>query len=350
MEQRESSTNRIEYIDIAKGIGIILVVFGHVIRGDNYPIPFAQQICYSIFSFHMPLFFIISGLCIKETKEFNLPTVKKMVKAYLIPYVVWTVVFIVLFQFEAVMKGTSILRFDNALFAHAISPCGLAPLWFLIALFFSEIITLSLKPFLNRTMVFIVLLVFLSMLTLVLSVWGFLIPNLNLVALNYLVGLCRIFPTTFFVILGYGLKKKLGKCVGWNLKKRTIVIIILICLQTLLCCIENDNIDIHLFFVGNQLLYFPKAIIGSLIILLFSQGIHSRLLTTIGNKTKEIMILHYPPFYWTLILREILGRLFKPNLIGGLTITAVTLTGCVLIDKLFSRFKLWKFVMGKKLV
>ena len=48
---------RVGYIDIAKGIGIILVVMGH----NDFALisPFAHKL---IYSFHMPMFFFMSGL------------------------------------------------------------------------------------------------------------------------------------------------------------------------------------------------------------------------------------------------------------------------------------------------
>lgn len=46
------SSKRIEWVDIAKGIAIILMVVGHEIGGNARIF---------IFSFHMPLFFILSG-------------------------------------------------------------------------------------------------------------------------------------------------------------------------------------------------------------------------------------------------------------------------------------------------
>jgi fucose 4-O-acetylase-like acetyltransferase len=50
---------RIEYIDVAKGIGIILVAAGIFIYSANGGIrDFAVS---WIYSFHMPLFFFISG-------------------------------------------------------------------------------------------------------------------------------------------------------------------------------------------------------------------------------------------------------------------------------------------------
>ena len=44
---------RLEWVDIAKGIAIILMVIGHEVQ--------SQHIHAFIFSFHMPLFFILSG-------------------------------------------------------------------------------------------------------------------------------------------------------------------------------------------------------------------------------------------------------------------------------------------------
>lgn len=50
----------IEYIDIAKGIGILLVIWGHIITNS-----FSREFLYS---FHMPLFFLLSGMFFKSEK------------------------------------------------------------------------------------------------------------------------------------------------------------------------------------------------------------------------------------------------------------------------------------------
>ncbi|MEY8214537.1 MAG: acyltransferase family protein, partial [Colwellia sp.] len=62
-----SSTERFEWVDYAKAIGIFLVVYGHVSRGlvsaglmaDSTLYQYADSV---IYSFHMPLFFFLSGL------------------------------------------------------------------------------------------------------------------------------------------------------------------------------------------------------------------------------------------------------------------------------------------------
>ena len=51
-----TTTRRIEYVDILKGIGIICVLLGHnLVVQDDGQLP--EIIRYIIYSFHMPLFF-----------------------------------------------------------------------------------------------------------------------------------------------------------------------------------------------------------------------------------------------------------------------------------------------------
>lgn len=56
------SNNRIAWVDIAKGIGIVLVLIGHISQNKN--------LHYFIYSFHMPLFFIISGYLYSEKEQY----------------------------------------------------------------------------------------------------------------------------------------------------------------------------------------------------------------------------------------------------------------------------------------
>ena len=60
-ETFQMESKRIEAIDVAKGIGIFLVVIGHFINMNSYP----GRV---IYSFHMPLFFFLSGICFNEKK------------------------------------------------------------------------------------------------------------------------------------------------------------------------------------------------------------------------------------------------------------------------------------------
>lgn len=83
--------------DIAKGIGIILVVYGHVARGVyNAGLPmdegFYRQVDSIIYSFHMPLFFFISGYFFPASlaKHGSLPLIRGKIATVVYPYVVWS--------------------------------------------------------------------------------------------------------------------------------------------------------------------------------------------------------------------------------------------------------------------
>ena len=66
------------WMDLVKGIGILCVFFGHT---DNNPYTWI------IYGFHMPLFFIISGILYKNESLGRFCT--KLIKRYIIPYLIF---------------------------------------------------------------------------------------------------------------------------------------------------------------------------------------------------------------------------------------------------------------------
>ncbi len=57
-----TSINRQKYIDTARGIGILLVVFGHAFRPGMIQSPLYDLLFRLIYAIHMPLFFVLSGI------------------------------------------------------------------------------------------------------------------------------------------------------------------------------------------------------------------------------------------------------------------------------------------------
>ena len=74
--------NRDYVIDIIKGIGIFLVVFGHVI-----------QDIYIINSFHMPLFFVLSGATLCYSTKGS--SISKRAKRLLVPYFIFSIIWFI---------------------------------------------------------------------------------------------------------------------------------------------------------------------------------------------------------------------------------------------------------------
>lgn len=131
---------RLTHIDFLKGIGIILVLFGHLpINGTMHML---------IYSFHMPLFFFSSGFFFKERPL--LENLQKDVKTIIKPYIFFALVLIITLilikmhqeKFYMAVKSLYINPFDSQCYAlyHTI--------WFLICLFFvREIFNLLYKAF-----------------------------------------------------------------------------------------------------------------------------------------------------------------------------------------------------------
>lgn len=116
--EMKKSVKRIEWIDLAKGMAIFLMVCGHT------SIP--SSLSNWIWSFHMPLFFIVSGMLFSP---YNYPSfadfLKKRCRTLLLPWLVFTVVTVCYSPTESL---------------HLLAGChNLFALWFLPVLFLTEL-------------------------------------------------------------------------------------------------------------------------------------------------------------------------------------------------------------------
>ena len=90
---------RVEWIDAAKGIGIILVVIGHTLRGLETADVLSfeggfGEVDEAIYSFHMPLMFFLSGLFIhKALPQSWFRYILKQAQRLVWPLVLWTYIF-----------------------------------------------------------------------------------------------------------------------------------------------------------------------------------------------------------------------------------------------------------------
>lgn len=80
-----TESNRIEEVDISKGIGMVLVITGHLCV--------SASLRNFIYSFHMPLFFILSGIVynIARTRTRKAIQIKKI----LTEYIEWSGIYLV---------------------------------------------------------------------------------------------------------------------------------------------------------------------------------------------------------------------------------------------------------------
>jgi len=148
--------SRLQWVDAAKGLGIILVVYGHVVRGLVASSGFGDQtalsrIDYAIYTFHMPLFFLLAGLFAQHSYDKGRQAFwigKLHTIAY--PYFLWSLIqgsLLVLFS-QFTNSHSSFDRLVNILWT------PIAPFWFLYALFLCHALFALFKP-LNSSALFL---------------------------------------------------------------------------------------------------------------------------------------------------------------------------------------------------
>ena len=88
-----SKTNRISYVDVFRGLLMLLVVLGHSIGNTD------DVVNKTILSFHMPAFFILSGMCFHpKTNDFDtVAAIKKKAQGLIWPYITLSVIGVMLY-------------------------------------------------------------------------------------------------------------------------------------------------------------------------------------------------------------------------------------------------------------
>ena len=175
---------RLDYLDMTKGLGMILVLIGHL-QGDSIFTfsPYIQPLCVFIFSFHMPMFFIVSGilLAIKNDEVKPLKEVaKSRFRGIMIPYL-WFSLFYLIVVVAALIKGEIAVQTLYLNIWYVISGYGMNVLWFLPALYLGELLFIFLRRRIRDHIPFITVVV---------------LSNAIVYFLSYFVGIAK-YPTPF---------------------------------------------------------------------------------------------------------------------------------------------------------
>jgi fucose 4-O-acetylase-like acetyltransferase len=331
-------SKRIEYLDIAKGIGILLVVLGH---NDFEVISlFVQRL---IYSFHMPMFFFLSGYFINASIPFW-DFFKKRSHALLKPFLF--TLFLIYFasvSFEKMGFNTAITRIVKSLYGSG-HYLDWVQLWFLPHLF-----AVSLYAFLFITLV--------SRLRNRWVKWGLLLATLG-IAMPFLhafypfplsilgkdyelwglpFSLDLVLATGFFFILGHEVRQVTSEKTfdNWLLLAATGGVLLLL---NILFPYEIDfNIRLYESFLVNT----TEAILGILFILALSRQIdlHTTRLASffkyLGNISLIIHLFHVPiQAFWAQKVVNVTGNFPFGILIGFI----MGVLGPILIYEIFIRF------------
>lgn len=142
---------RIEYLDGTKGIAMLLVIAGHCYWLNSIP-----QAAAFIYSFHMPLFFILSGMFVKPLRLKEVW--RKYSKAYLWPYFVTCLLLLLVGCLVSLVKDEDVWGTVQNQVARIYWGSGIAngkekfatlpsvgPIWFLLGLFWATSVYACLK-------------------------------------------------------------------------------------------------------------------------------------------------------------------------------------------------------------
>lgn len=200
---------RVEWIDIAKGIAILMVLYGHCMRDEMRAISPVLDYTYRIaYIFHMSFFFWLSGYSYEMGrnafhKEYNGSFLLKKVKKQLLPWVAYTIFIYIAFicamslgNTAAVLKNAG---YERLAFLSYFGRCLLANnrwayhLWFIYVLFLITVIVFYVEKLLPQKIAYTGLIV--------LSIVG--IITLRLINLGECERLLNyLFRYTVFYLLG----------------------------------------------------------------------------------------------------------------------------------------------------
>lgn len=278
-------SNRIDFIDTAKAIALFSVILGHLV-------PFDGDAFRWILSFNMPIFFYLSGYCFNNNSSISpISYFWKKIRTIIIPYFVFCLIGIVITLFIPPWKTP--IEWHSALFE--IFRCAqpraihMGTIWFLIALFWTQIEFYSLW-YLFRKYPAIIILISCSLLYLTYAGYS-----------TYNFKLSTSFIGLFFVVAGYYSRQ-------WQIFTQRhscqvyLCLLIALCLFTWISIYLNGYVNICDCFMGKSLFLF---ILASLSGIYFWTQLSCllpswKILQYIGRNTLLLFVFH--PFFITIVL------------------------------------------------
>lgn len=235
---------RIIWIDWAKTILIYLMVVGHC-----NPVPLHAEIFYA---FHMPAFFIISGLL------FHVHTLGRTIKNIVVPVCFISMVNALFFSIPKILKGTlsTSVLFHNWWLQYftvdsGANLCLFGGVWFIVVLLICRLCMYFLVKLPNSLL------------------WGGIVFCILFMGIEPYISIPQtiknsylwlVIPSLPFFVLGYMMKGKLEKLMQkWNLKAALLftLLFLILCLYIGRCDIYGNN------YGKSYILFFFNAILGS---------------------------------------------------------------------------------------
>lgn len=330
--EKDNSSQRIQWIDMAKGYGMIFVIIGHW----NIPI-----ITDYLYAFHIPLFFFLSGV-VYSLKNTFVSFFKTKVQRVIIPYFCLgiTVVFANLLFSKSLGFGlTDIINEVGLLVVQE----RYTTLWFFSCLLMLNILMYPLIRYVRCRWLsdFIVF---------VICVCGIMLWRNDILVLPWNIDVALVVLPFFYG--GYRLKEmlfSLGNRQNRDFDNIVIVTfsgILVWFLNTWNIALTGEKVDLFYSNLNNELLTFLAATIGVAMIVLFSMSHVNCIIKYIGENSLLFFVWHQ-----TIILQVLcriywkIGIYIELNIIKCLSII-LTLVIITILNEVIRHSRL-KFILGR---
>jgi fucose 4-O-acetylase-like acetyltransferase len=327
---------RIKWLDAAKGLGILLVVFGH----NPVPAPLGKYLV----SFHMPLFFLVSGYLFGMTKPLGFKEfLRKRIRTLVIPYFAFFLLQYVYFvtlgsKYGETSGGMSLTTPLFGVFygSEQYLDAVFTPMWFLPCLFTVEVMffwTLRLfRQWYGLVLVACSVLGFLG------SLWlSFRLPW----------GIEIAFTAIVFYGAGSAVQwlKNAGKYPLWAIAPIPVLLAV-----NFFASWRNDSVSLRANTYGNYFLFYIAAFTGVFGYILISQLVQGfKPLLYLGKNSLIIFTLHALAFP---LIKGLLKFVFKVplmNLQDSIPAALLFTAACVLvlIPAIYVINKYFYFILGR---
>lgn len=272
---------RIEWLDAVKGFAILLVMLGHSgISKQN------TEVYAWIYSFHMPLFFIASGIVFSKGEKGFIVFIKKKVRTLLVPSIVFQVIQIAFQILYSRFLGGESINVGEKIIGIFIQYRGTAfegGLWFLPCLFLMEICAYAILSIKNCK----IRCASVMLLTVLAGIYQTVIRQPQIWYVDI------VYSNFVFFYAGYELKKVLV-----SRKPRWILIVSLFVIHLISRVwnyqISGHSCDLYWNQYGNQFLFYIAGFSGSLFIIMMFSKLDVRIgsLRFLGANSLIFYVLH----------------------------------------------------------
>lgn len=292
--------SRLQHIDIAKGLGILLVVFGH----NEIVLNEKGELFNIIYSFHLPLFFFLAALFFKadgKITELIRGKVDSIIKPYFVTLIIVAAIYIPLHHSSAISYFAGMIYgTENTI------PAEWAPLWFLPHLWAIFAFSWLLIKVTNLCAIDKIWRIFMLLFILLIGVlsidlfWEKPINSTGILAKLFSDNSLRGLPlsldilliSSFFFLLGFLLKKQV-----FDVKVKYPYLALSLFVFSFYHYYFNYTMDLSERRYDNLLISTLEAICGIYIVLCFSKLISqykgiSEILSYIGAGSLFILIFH----------------------------------------------------------